>query len=419
MQLVEQHRIDRHDPRWQAIDAASFASKNLYNATLWQTRQAYVFQNHTVLSYSALDKLMQPTEAYRALPAKVAQWVLKQVALAWTSYFAVMAAYAAHPETFSGHPGLPDYLDKQKGRNLLVYTDQAISRDPKNAGWVVPSGVAIRVATAHQHHAIAQVRLVPKATHYMVEVVYDRTPDPQPVDPALIASIDIGVNTLAAITSNKPGFLPLLVNGRPLKSLNQGYNKRRATLQAALPKDQFTSCALDAMTDARQRAITSYLHTASRAIITLLVKEGIGTLVIGKNDGWKHEVHLGKRNNQHFVFIPHARFIEMLTYKAALVGIVVVIIEENHTSKCSFLDGEVIGHHVQYVGKRVKRGLFRSSAGQYIHADINASYNILRKYAPNAFAQGISACGLRPTILRLPDRHQDTSKQHVCRKASM
>ncbi len=108
----------------------------------------------------------------------------------------------------------------------------------------------------------------------MVEVVYERDPAPQPVDPTLIASIDMGVNNLAAITANRRGFVPRLVNGRPLKSLNQWYNKRHAKLQAALPTDQYTSRALEEMTDARHRAIEFYLHTASRAIIMLLVKEG-------------------------------------------------------------------------------------------------------------------------------------------------
>ncbi len=419
MQLVEQHRIDRHDPRWKAIDAAAWASKNLYNKTLWHTRQAYVFQGHTVLSYSFLDKLMQATDLYRALPAKVAQWVIKQVTLAWKSHFEVMNRYTTNPASFAGHPGLPDYLDTKKGRNLLTYTDQAISRDPKNAGWVIPSGLAIQVQTRHTHAEIAQVRIVPRSTHYVVEVVFEQVPNPQPVDPALIASIDIGVNNLAAITSNQPGFVPLLVNGRPLKSLNQGYNKRRAKLQAALPKETYTSRALDAMTDARHRAIESYLHTASRAIITLLVKEGIGTLVIGKNVGWKQNVNLGKKTNQHFVFLPHARFIDMLTYKAALVGIVVMTLEESHTSKCSFLDGEAIGHHDQYVGKRVKRGLFRAATGVLLNADINASYNILRKFAPEAFANGMSTCVLRPAPLRLPDRRQERSKQHVRPRTSV
>ncbi len=415
MQLVEQHRIDRHDPRWQAIDEATFASKNLYNSTLYQMRQRFI-TDQTVIGYGDLDRLMQLTEQYRALPAKISQWVLKQVCFAWKSYLATCMEYRAHPGKFLGHPKLPKYLDKQ-GRNLLTYTDQAISRNPKNAGYVVPSGVAIRVATAHAHTEILQVRIVPHATHYTVEVICEQAPEPQPVDPTLVASIDIGVNTLAAITSNKPGFVPRLVNGRPLKSLNQCYNKQREHRQKRLPKGQVNSRALDELTDHRQRTITSYLHTASRAIITLLVREGIGTLVIGKNVGWKQAANMGKRNNQSFVFIPHARFIDMLAYKAALVGIQIVTIGESHTSKCSFLDLETVGHHEHYAGKRVKRGLFVAGTGQAINADINGSYNILRRFAPHLFAQGVASFLLRPIPLALPDRCQDMNMQRPRRKA--
>src|SRR5262245_49784516 len=98
MRLVEQHRIDRHDPRWEVIDVAAFASKNLYNAALYLTRQAYIHQNHRILNFGELDTLMQPTEPYRTIPAKVAQWVLKQVTLAWKSYFAARTEWAAHPD---------------------------------------------------------------------------------------------------------------------------------------------------------------------------------------------------------------------------------------------------------------------------------------------------------------------------------
>ena len=107
----------------------------------------------------------------------------------------------------------------------------------------------------------------------------------------------------------------------------------------------------------------------------------------------------------------------MLIYKAALVGIQVVTIEESHTSKCSFLDQEPIQHHGQYLGKRVKRGLFVARSGQALHADVNASYNILRRYAPEVMANGVSSFVLRPLPLRLPDRCQDRSKQLPRRKA--
>jgi putative transposase len=402
MQLVEQHRIDRHDPRWATIDAAAFASKNLYNAALYLTRQAYI-KDHTVLGYGELDRLLQSTEEYRALPAKVAQWVLKQICLAWTSYFAACQAWEVDPSRFLGHPKLPKYRDKQ-GRNLLTYTIQVISQHPRNAGWIVPSGLAIRVATKQLRDAIAQVRIVPHATHYTVEVIYEQTINLADVDPQWVAGIDLGVNNLAAVTSNQPGFVPLLINGCPLKALNQLYNKRRAYYQSLLPEGRYISHRLDRLADKRKRQVDSYLHVASRRIVDYLVQCRIGTLVIGKNDGWKQEVRLGKRNNQAFVFLPHARFIAMLTYKAELDGIQVALTEESYTSKCSYFDNEPPTHQLAYVGKRMKRGVFVTATGRRVNADVNASYNILRKVVPNAFGNGRAGVVVHPVRLNLANR---------------
>src|SRR5205085_797445 len=153
---------------------------------------------------------------------------------------------------------------------------------------------------------------------------------------------------------------------------------------------------IEAINDNRNRRIKTALHRCSRLIIDTLVKAGIGTLVIGKNDGWKQQVNLGRRTNQNFVSIPHAQFIDMLTYKAQLVGIRVIVTEESYTSKCSFLDLEDICKHETYAGKRIKRGLFRAADGHTIHADVNGSYNILRKVVPNAFANGIGAAVVQP-----------------------
>jgi IS605 OrfB family transposase len=86
------------------------------------------------------------------------------------------------------------------------------------------------------------------------------------------------------------------------------------------------------LTVKRTRRINHYLHTASKTIIALLVEEGIGTLVVGKNPGWKQEVELGRVNNQYFVQIPHDRFIDMLEYKAKRAGIRFVLQEERYTS---------------------------------------------------------------------------------------
>jgi putative transposase len=405
MQLVERHVIDKKDPRFAVIDAAAFASKNLYNAALYEIRQAYIFEGR-YLNYNTMDKLMQQHEAYKALPAKVAQQVLKQLDQNWQSFFAAREAYQEDPSKFLGCPRLPKYKHKTEGRNLLVYTDQAVSKKGLKRGLVHPSMLPIMVKT--KQTTIDQVRIVPKLGYYVVEVVYEKQEQQANVNPALYAGVDLGVNNLAAIASNKPGFVPILVNGRPAKSINQYYNKRRSQLQKKRGKIGKDTQRMEHLTIKRARRIDHYLHTTSRQIINLLVREGIGTLVIGKNDGWKQEVEMGKRNNQNFVDIPHARFIHMLSYKAELVGIQVIVTEESYTSKASFLDLDELPIYDpqdtekhKFSGKRVERGLYRARNNRYINTDINGAYNMIRKVIPDAFAKGIEGAVVHPVRMVL------------------
>jgi putative transposase len=392
MQLVEQHILNKSNSSFAAVDQAAFAAKNLYNAANYLVRQSFINEG-VYLNYYDVHAQMKAHEAYQALPRKVSQQVLRMLDKNWQAFFAAINAYCADPSRFRKRPGLPHYLHKTEGRYALVYTIQALSKPALVRGVIVPSGLAIEVRTKQTR--IAQVRIVPKGQFYVVEVVYEKDIEPAAVDPALVAGIDIGLNNLAAITSNKPGFAPVLVNGRPAKYINQGYNKRRAELQAKLGQSGRTK-RMERLTTKRTRQINHYLHTHSRRIIDLLVQEGIGTLIIGKNDGWKQEISIGKRNNQNFVQVPHARFIEMLSYKAELVGIQVILTNESHTSKCSFLDDEPICHHERYAGKRIKRGLFRAADGRLINADVNGAYNILRKAIPNAFGNGKAGVVVHP-----------------------
>ena len=391
MQLVEQHVIDRADPRYPIIDAAAFASKNLYNAALYVIRQKFISEG-VYLNYNKMDKLMQSHEAYQALPSKVTQQVLKGLHQNWKSFFEACKAYRENPSRFIGRPKLPKYKHKTDGRNLLVYTLQALEggRSKKGIqGTIKPSGLPIQIETRQKD--INQVRIVPRSGFYMIEVVYEHEQPKSAVDPAYYAGIDIGMDNLAALTSNQPGFVPVLVNGRPVKSVNQFYNKRKAELQSKLGRTGTTK-RMERMTNKRNRRIDHYMHTASRWIVDDLVAHGIGTLVIGKNDGWKQETNMGKRTNQNFVAVPHARFISMLKYKAELAGITVKITEESYTSKASFLDRDEMPiydpHRTEkptFSGKRIKRGLYRAKDGTLISADCNGSGNIIRKVAPDAF----------------------------------
>jgi len=406
MQLVEQHLIRKTDPRFTAIDRAAFASKNLYNQANYQIRQAFIFEEK-YLPYAEIFHRLKHHEAYCALPRKVSNSILIQLHTNWIAFFKGNEAYQEDPSKFLGRPKLPKYKDKERGRNILIYDMQAISKKALKRGMIAPSGLGIEIPTKQTRKTIDQVRIVPRLDGYMVEVVYQRSEEQTPVDPALVAALDLGVNVLVAVTSTKPGFQPLLINGRPLKHLNQYYNKQRARHQSHLAKaNHFTSRQLDRITTKRTRRINAYLHTASRRLIDVLVNAGIGTVVIGKNPLWKQEIEIGKRNNQTFVQIPHARFIDMVTYKARLMGIQVITVEESYTSKASFLDQDAIPvydperkENPRFSGKREHRGLYRAANGRRIHADINGSYNVLRKAFPNSFGQGTEVPAVVPRRL--------------------
>jgi putative transposase len=409
MRLVEQHVIDRADPRFAIIDETAFKSKNLYNAALYEIRQAFIHEGK-YLNYHEMDRRMQSHEAYKALPAKVSQQVLILLDKNWTAFFEARAAYEKDPSTFTGRPKLPKYKHKTEGRNILVYTIQAISKTGLEHGLVQPSMLPISVKTKQKD--ILQVRIVPRNGHYVVEVIYIKEPVQANVDPSFCVGIDLGVTNLAAIASNREGFAPRLVNGRPLKAWNQWYNKRMKQLKKLLPKadrEQVTK-QMERITNTRNRRIDHYLHTASRRMIDFLVANGIGTVIIGKNPLWKQACEMGRRNNQNFVFIPHARFIDMLSYKAALVGIQVEVREESYTSQASFLDLDPIPDYAPndetehvFSGKRIgrRKRLYRTKDGRTICADVNGAYNILRKSKPDAFAKGTAGYVVHPVRLAI------------------
>jgi putative transposase len=255
---------------------------------------------------------------------------------------------------------------------------------------------------------------VPRNGHYVIEVIYLAEIEPnEALDPDLVAGIDLNLDNLVVLAANKPGFRPIIINGRPLKSINQFYNKTRAALQSELPEGKHNSAHLEALTNKRNRRVKDFLHKTSRLVVDTLVAEGIGTLVIGYNQGWKQAIEIGQVNNQKFVSIPHAQLVEQITYKARLASLKVYTQSESHTSKCSFLDFEPIGHQATYLGRRIHRGLFRASDGRLIHADVNGALNIIRKAIPDAFSRGlagIAVCPVRVNVFVGPS----TKKVKAC-----
>lgn len=202
------------------------------------------------------------------------------------------------------------------------------------------------------------------------------------------------------LTSNKRGLKSLIVNGRPLKSINQFYNKQKASMQSELPDKLYTSKRINKLTLKRELKINDYLHKASNFLINWCLENELNTVILGYNEFWKTEINIGKRNNQNFVNIPFEKLAWMIEYKSRKVGITLKKHEESYTSKCSFLDLEVIKKHENYLGKRIKRGLFMSGGSLLINSDVNGSLNILRKAVPTAFANGIEGIAVYPERIK-------------------
>src|SRR5205807_3879331 len=155
------------------------------------------------------------------------------------NFFEACKAYKEDPSKFTSRPHLPKYKHKTEGRNILVYTIQAISRGKKGLkrGIIKPSQLPIAVKTKQNPATIDQLRIVPRNGYYVVEVIYTKEPVQAKVDPSCCVAIDLGVTNLAAIASKRVGFVPRLVNGRPIKAWNQWYNKRMKELKKKLPKN--------------------------------------------------------------------------------------------------------------------------------------------------------------------------------------
>ncbi|MEO1432196.1 MAG: transposase, partial [Cyanobacteria bacterium J06633_8] len=405
MQLVEKHVINKSHQYWSECDELCLNSNMIRNQGLYIQRQSW-FYGHGVIKFGKtelhknIDALMKQTACYHNLPAFLAQQVMKSVNEEWTSFFNAIKQWKldksgetswgcrfpspklANPEGFSGRPKPPKYKPRYQGRYKVTYPHTRAYKKAKKNGIIHLYKTNIHIQSKHSNNYDC-VRIIPATGCYIIEVVYTVKQSDYGVNTdknGFIAGIDLGVNNLGAVTSNKPGFQPILINGRPIKSINNRYNKSISKLRSINKKlhDLDWSNRMELMTRRRKYQIDSYLHRASRLLIQTLVSSGISTLVIGLNPDWKLHCNMGKINNQKFVSLPHKKFVDMLTYKGFLAGIKVYTREESYTSKASFLELDVIPDYGKVPdnwkpsGRRIKRGLYRSKSG-LINADINGS----------------------------------------------
>ena len=402
MNLVEKHYIGQNHEYSKECRDLCFLSKNLHNASLYNIRQHY-FDNKTYLSYNNNYHLIKHSIDYKALPAKISCQILKLVDKNFKSFFAVNRKFKQGK--LKDRPSIPGYIKEKYGRDeqfVTIYPKQALSLGVfKKTGLIHLSKTNIYIKTKIKNWSdIKEVKIVPSRGRHYIMVGYNKDTKPR-IENNNYAGIDIGLNNLATVVFSQKGIQPIIINGRPLKSINQFYNKQVAFYksEAETKNGKKTTNRLKKLAIKREHKISDYLHKATTLLANHIEKMNVSFVVYGRNKEWKNECNMGKKGNQNFVGIPMDKFRSMLKYKLELRGITLIDREESYTSKCSFLDLEPICKHDKYMGKRVKRGQFKSSDGTLINADINGAYNILRKEIPHIFIEGIE--GLRVIPLKL------------------
>ncbi|KKM80841.1 hypothetical protein LCGC14_1335870 [marine sediment metagenome] len=375
-------------------------AKNLYNLANWYFRQDF-FNLSNILFYNDLYFILRHKHAYMELPSGSAQQIIKLVSREWKSYFKASRDYKKNPKKYKRKPNIPRYKRKD-GEYILIFTNQQCKI--KNGYLYFPHvffKIDLKPIKTRIKDNIKEVRIIPKGINYNLEIIYEKEEQDFGLEKDHILSIDLGLNNLITAVNNN-SCKPFIIKGGMIKSINQYYNKQLAYYRSVAKKvnDKYETKRIQRLHLKRNNKINTLFHRISKNVIDYCILNDIGTIVIGYNKGWKQNINIGKRNNQNFVQVPFYKLVHQIKYKSELVGIQFVSINESYTSKCSFLDNEEIKKHNKYLGKRICRGLFKSSDGTIINADVNGAYNIMKKAFPNSVeVDEIEAFGLMPQII--------------------
>jgi putative transposase len=394
VQLVERH-IFLNRPDLQVLCAKS---KSLYNQVLYYLRQQYFGKIQPFSEYELSGVMAEFDDpSFRLLPSNVSQQTIKFAFTAFKSFLRSQSEWKKNPDKFLGRPKMPGYKKTVAPAYFTYLSFRVVN------GYIhFVKDIIQPLKTQIEHgEKIKQVRVIPQATCFVVEVVYDQDAADLGLCKDRFLSIDLGIDNLATCVGNVGK--PFIANGKSVKSFNQWFNKTRAVLQSYVG-DKGMSKRIRNLLHYRNCWMEDKMHKTSRFIVDYCMENNIGRIVIGKNDGWKQQVNLGKRVNQKFLHIPHARLIDKISYKARLAGIEVKTTEESYTNKSDHLAGEEMRKQEVYLGKRVKRGLFQSSTKVMLNADVNGCLGIARKVLGDSIIRLITHSGVGLTPYRVQIR---------------
>ena len=367
------------------------AAKNLTNEAIYNVRQ-YYFTENEFLKYEKNYTLLKNSPNYKTLNSNMAQQILKEVDGSFKAFFGLLKLAKQGKYAFKDCK-LPHYLPKNgyttlviefvrlKGNKLIIPFSNSFKKTHQP--------IEITIPPILLHKKVKEIRIIPKAKARFFEIQYTYEAEyiQRNLNKHNALALDLGINNLVtAASSNGKSFI---IDGRRLKSINQWFNKENARLQSIKDKQHFgkkTTNRQKAIARDRNNKVNDYMNKTARTVINYCINNNIGTLIVGYNETFQRNSHIGKPNNQNFVNIPYGRLRNKLEYLCELNDIAFIKQEESYTSKASFWDNDDIPVYnadnpkeYQFSGKRIHRGLYKTAKGKVFNADVNGALNIMRK----------------------------------------
>ena len=373
-----------------SLKELSHTAKNLYNQAVYNIRQ-YYFQEKKYLNYQKNNSLLKSSENYKTLNSNMSQQILKEVDGSFKSFFNLLKK--KNKGMYNAKVKLPSYLPKNSFTTLVIgfvrLNEDTLVIPYSNSFKKNHKKISIKIPPILLDKKIKEIRIIPKfnARFFEVQYTYEVQEEQRNLDKTHALAIDFGINNLATcVTSKGRSFI---IDGKKLKSINQWFNKENARLQSIKDKQKYgkkPTLRQKYLYSSRNNKVNDYMSKTARKIINYCLENNIGTLVCGYNETFQRNSNIGKANNQTFVNIPFGKLREKLEYLCKLYGLIFVEQEESYTSKSSFFDMDILPKFeidkpqtYSFLGKRIKRGLYQTSKGYILNADVNGALNILRK----------------------------------------
>jgi len=390
MYLTQVNRLRNLDKEtYEVLRRLCRISKNLYNVGVYNIRQKYLFE-HKFTDYYQNYHDCKHNENYQYL-VQIGQCVLRQVDYAFRSFFKLLKLKKQGKNL--GRVNLPGYLEKDEMypvtfHNQLFRIVKGKIRLSMPKKFRKDFDVKLRYLWFDfpKHidpESVKEIKIVPhyKGMYFTIHITYKKEVQEYDLDYNEFLGIDLGVNNFAACIDTLGS--SFILDGKYLKSVNQEYNKLIAKFKSILdkqyPKEKKYSKRLYRITTKRNNQIRDIMNKYVNLLVNYCLNNRIGNIVVGNLQA-QNGSKLGRINNQNFVQIPFGQFVRKLKLKCELYNINCETIDESYTSICSFLDKELPQKHDQYKGKRVLRGLFKTSCGKLVNADINSAANIIVKF---------------------------------------